>query len=69
MKPGIKTSEFWVALVAQVVGILALIGVFTPEQADTLQQALTALAGAIMQALSAFGYAVSRGSAKSKGEG
>ncbi len=36
MKPGFLTSEFWVTAGVQFVGILALFGVFTPDQATEL---------------------------------
>jgi len=32
MKPGFLTSEFWVTVGINIVGLLALFGVFTPEQ-------------------------------------
>lgn len=63
-KPGYKTTEFWVTLVIQFIGIAVLFGWITPEQRDTLVQAVQQGAAAIAMALSAFGYAVSRGKAK-----
>lgn len=63
-KPGYKTTEFWVTLVIQVIGIAVLFGWITPEQRDTLVQAVQQGAAAIAMALSAFGYAVARGKAK-----
>lgn len=35
-KPGVKTSEFWVTAVTQIIGVLAVSGIFTPQQADVL---------------------------------
>lgn len=71
MKPGVKTTEFWATLLVQVIGILALTGVLTPELADTfseqgkvLIEAISQAGGAIMMAWSASGYAKSRGEAK-----
>lgn len=64
MKPGYKTTEFWVTLIVQILGILVLLGVITPEQQDALAKAVAQGAGAIAMALSAFGYARSRGQAK-----
>ena len=63
-KAGIRTTEFWATLVAQLVGIAALLGWLTPDQASEVQAGATAVAGGLLQGLSAFGYAQSRGTAK-----
>ena len=36
VKPGIKSTEFWVTVGVQAVAMLALFGVFTPEQVKDL---------------------------------
>ena len=64
-KPGYLTTEFWVTVLLQVVGFLALLGVFTPDQASALTQALPQLGGLIVMVAGAFGYSLSRGTAKS----
>ena len=63
-KPGYKTTEFWVTAVCQVIGILGLSGIFTAEQATALTEAIPQIVGAVVMAFSAFGYSISRGSAK-----
>jgi len=71
MKAGYKTTEFWVTLGSQIVGMLLLLGVVTPEQQEVLGIA-TGKAGGIANEIigiiamvgSAFGYNVSRGMAK-----
>jgi hypothetical protein len=71
MKAGYKTTEFWVTLASQVIGILLLTGVITPEQSEVLGIA-TGKAGGIATDViaiitmvgSAFGYNLSRGLAK-----
>jgi len=68
MKPGIKTTEFWVSVVVGFIGLLASAGVFTPDQASTLTEALTKLGGLVVMVASAFGYSISRGAAKKHGE-
>jgi hypothetical protein len=75
VKSGQKTTEFWVTLAIQVVGILFLIGVFTPEQKEAMEIAVPQAAelytqGAALVAMvaSAFGYALSRGMAKKNGK-
>jgi hypothetical protein len=67
MKPGHKTTEFWVTLGSQILGMLALFGVFTPEQSSALSQAVPQIGGLITVVLGAFGYSLSRGSAKRNG--
>lgn len=63
-KAGIKTTEFWATMIAQLVGVAALFGWLTPNEASEAQAGATAVAGGILQGLSAFGYAQSRGNAK-----
>ena len=54
VKPGYKTTEFWLSALATVVGILLGSGVI-PETGATMQ-----IIGFIAAALSALGYTVSR---------
>jgi len=63
-KPGYKTTEFWVTVVCQLIGILALAGVFTAEQSAALTESITQIVGAVVMGASAFGYSLSRGNAK-----
>jgi len=64
MKPGWKTTEFWKSIATNIIGLLAVLGVFTPEQSSDLIQAVGELAGAIILAISTGSYAISRGMAK-----
>lgn len=41
MKPGYQTSEFWLTLAAQIIPLLVLLGVLTPEQAPGVSDALS----------------------------
>lgn len=63
-KPGLQTTEFWVTIGTQVVGILAALGTFTSAQSAQALAALEPTVGLIMMVVSAIGYAVSRGIAK-----
>src|SRR5262249_6244217 len=40
MKAGWKTTEFWMALIAQVLALLTVLGFVTSDQAKTLENAL-----------------------------
>lgn len=61
IKPGARTTEFWLALVAQLVGLFTLFtGVDVAPQAEG---AVRGVGGAIV-AVAALGYAISRGLAK-----
>lgn len=60
MKPGFKTTEFWVTLATNLIGLLVLFGVVGPEQQEELVQA----AGGLVSAISSAAYAISRGNAK-----
>ena len=66
-KPGVRTSEFWVTVGVQVIGLVAALGLLTPDQADVLVQAVIQGGGIVAMILSAFGYQVSRREVK-KGE-
>lgn len=57
-KPGYKTTEFWLTLLAQLTGFAYASGLI--ETGGTLDK----IAGVIVMVLSAAGYAVSRGIAK-----
>ena len=41
VKEGWKTSEFWMALAAQIVAVLVLLGIIKPEDQDIWTQTLT----------------------------
>lgn len=57
-KPGYRTTEFWLASIAMLVGILLSSGLIKDgSQANTI-------AGYIVAALGTLGYSVSRGLAK-----
>lgn len=58
IKPGYRTSEFWLTIVAQAVGALLASGAFE------MDGAIGQLLGVIAIVLSQAGYAVSRGIAK-----
>lgn len=64
-KPGYKSTEFWVTVLVQVVGVIAALGLVTPDQSDTLVKAVIQGGGIIGMLLSAFGYAKSRAAVKS----
>ena len=69
MKPGYRTTEFWVAIVVQLIGMGALMGWFTPEQSTALTEASTQIGGIVAMVASAFGYSISRGMAKKNNGG
>lgn len=64
MKEGYKTTEFWLALLGSVLGVAVTAGILTPEQSSALVESASQISGAIITALSALGYSVSRGLAK-----
>lgn len=71
MKVGWKTSEFWVTLAAQIIGILVLFGVIGTDQSGSMneQAALIAnsvekIVGAIITILSTLGYNNARAKVK-----
>ena len=43
MKPGYQTTEFWITLVASVVPVLVALGIFSPEEGQTVMEQWTGL--------------------------
>ncbi len=66
VKDGYKTSEFYVTLLIQVIGLLTMAGVIEPTQADSLGKAITTIAGATVAIVSALSYINQRKWLKSK---
>ena len=73
MKPGWKTTEFWMAVGVQLVGLGVATGLITPDQATALNTGIAQtiagvaqIVGGVMIVVSAVGYAVSRAIAKLK---
>lgn len=46
-KPGYQTTEFWIAIVSQLLALLMIAGVITPQDKTTLEGALSSLVAAI----------------------
>lgn len=65
MKPGYKTTEFWISLGTSVVGLLVLSGVLTPDKSSEIMVVLEQALAVAMIILPQFGYTLSRGKAKS----
>lgn len=64
MKPGWKTTEFWITAIVQLVGLCAAAGVFTPDQAEQWQRVVEVAGGLVAMVLSNMAYAKSRGQVK-----
>ena len=64
MKTGYKTTEFWVTVLIQIVGLIAALGYLTPEQSSALVQAVAQIGGVAAMVVGQFGYSISRGTAK-----
>ena len=60
MKPGYKTTEFWLAAGATICGILYASGVISPEGSGAVEKAVAFIAAA----LSSLGYSQARGATK-----
>jgi len=60
VKNGFLTSEFYITLIVQIVGVMAALGYLTPEVAETWQKAAVQIGGLIAQVVSAAYYAWGR---------
>ena len=56
MKKSWQTSEFWVTLITNVVGVSVLLGVVNAEEGQEIGNALKAIAGAIITIATTLGY-------------
>ncbi len=63
MKPGYKTTEFWLAAGATICGILYASGVISPEGSGAVEKAVAFIAAA----LASLGYSQARGATKASG--
>jgi len=64
MKPGYKTTEFWLSAAATIVGLVVTSGVL-PEQPDNVW---VRLVGGVVAVLAALGYTAARAKVKAAGE-
>lgn len=68
MKPGYKTTEFWVTILTQIASIAVLLGIVEPQAGDAaaaaVPEAVESVFALLAMAGSAWGYARSRGEAK-----
>ena len=67
VKPGPKTTEFWVTLVTVLAGLALTMGWLKPEMAQEAAEwadLVSQVTGALLAALATAGYAISRGMAK-----
>ena len=62
-KPGYKTTEFWLATVATLCGVLYASGIITPEGTEPVEKAVEFIAAA----LASLGYSQARGATKAAG--
>jgi hypothetical protein len=63
MKPGYKTTEFWLSLLATLVGFLMVSGLLDSQPADGW---IARVVGGIVAALAALGYSASRAKVKTE---
>jgi len=65
-KPGIKTTEFWGTLVAQLVSIGLLTGAISPAEGALATEAAPIITGGALSAITLVTYVISRIKAKGK---
>lgn len=66
-KPGYKTTEFWSAVIAQILGLLMLFGVLEPGQGSAMSGGEAQAIGGAVAGLANLGYSLSRGISKTNG--
>ena len=64
VKPGLKTTEFYVSIATAALGVCTLLGLFTPEESSTMMTAVSSCIGGGMTVIATVGYAWSRAKAK-----
>lgn len=72
MKSGIRTTEFYITLGTQIIAILVLLGIFSPDDAiganETWGKAVEAAAALVASALVAWKYIEARARIKAAGK-
>lgn len=59
-KPNYKTSEFWIALITNVIGMLVMTGVISTEESQKITSNLQPVIGGIISIASTLGYIFAR---------
>ena len=52
-KPGIKTTEFWIAVIAQLIPLLVMFGVLTADEGSALADAVSKAVAAVVALVAA----------------
>ena len=60
MKKSVKSSEFWIALVTNLVGIAVIMGSFTDEQGAEITKSAQAIIGGVIAIATSLGYIKAR---------
>jgi cytosine/uracil/thiamine/allantoin permease len=66
MKSGWKTSEFWVAILSSLVGIMVVLGWITPEVQSQLTEAIAQAVGGLISIVATIMYILSRAKVKAE---
>lgn len=59
-KIGIKTSEFWLSIIAQLVGIALMANVISPDTSEAWVEGLQLIVGGMISIFTGVSYIVSR---------
>jgi hypothetical protein len=60
IKPGVKTTEFWLTVVNTLVGLAVTLGYLQPDEADTLVKGVVSVVGGLMILIPFALYIISR---------
>lgn len=64
VKPGWKSTEFWLTLTAAIAGLGVLFGFVSPAESGEIVGGITQIVGGVMSILPVGAYAMSRGKSK-----
>jgi len=64
LKPGYKTTEFWISVIAQLFGVASLLGWFDLDPTGKISNTFLQISGIISICGASIGYSYSRGKAK-----
>jgi len=64
LKPGYKTTEFYISIVAQLFGIASLVGWFDLDPSGQISNTFLQISGVITLGATSIGYSYSRAKAK-----
>ena len=60
IKSGYMSSEFWISILGNIIGLLVITGIITPANGTEYTKELSIIIGAVINLITTLGYTASR---------